>query len=209
MDTDTNGPLAGLWGATGKAGSGKSTWAAWLSDQGWAVLELDRLGHQALSALQPELVQRFGRDLLNGEGAIDRAALGRRVFSDPAQRQALESITHPWITQQARLWAEERPNRARLLVGALLGRLGLAPLCTTILLFSCSETEAGHRLTLRDGRPAEQVRQIWQAQAEVNRSGLAAQLGRANADIVEVDTQASSPQVEGRLRQILRDRGFT
>ncbi|BFI96774.1 MAG: dephospho-CoA kinase [Rhodanobacter sp.] len=46
----------------------------------------------------------FGRDALDAKGHLDRPAMRRRVFADPAARQTLEAIVHPRV----RHWLHER-----------------------------------------------------------------------------------------------------
>ncbi|MBO0694417.1 MAG: dephospho-CoA kinase, partial [Acidimicrobiaceae bacterium] len=68
------------------------------------------------------IVRRFGAGVLAEDGTLDRAALARIVFSDPAERAALESITHPAIGALM---------RAR--VAALEGRRGVVILDVPLL----------------------------------------------------------------------------
>src|SRR6185369_271444 len=44
-----------------------------------------------------EIAERFGRDVLDGSGAVDRHKLGAMVFADPAARRELEAIVHPAV----------------------------------------------------------------------------------------------------------------
>lgn len=86
-------------GLTGGIGSGKSTVAALLRDRGVPVVDADAVARactdraDVLAAIR----DRFGRDVLDAEGRLDRAALARIVFADPAARRDLEALTHPCI----------------------------------------------------------------------------------------------------------------
>ncbi|MCQ4164402.1 dephospho-CoA kinase [Tahibacter harae] len=51
-----------------------------------------------------EIVARFGRDMLQADGSLDRAAMRRHIFAEPAARAALEAIVHPRV----RRWLRER-----------------------------------------------------------------------------------------------------
>jgi len=97
--TKVTKPVLGLLGGIG---SGKSTAAAAFARHGGLVIDADRLGHDALKQpeLRERLVARFGTDILDSAGAIDRRKLGPKVFADPAERQALEAVVHPWIGQR-------------------------------------------------------------------------------------------------------------
>lgn len=85
-------------GLTGGIASGKSTVAAMLAGRGAVVIDADGLAREVVAPGRPELaatVAEFGEGILQPDGALDRAAVGRLVFADPRARQRLESITHP------------------------------------------------------------------------------------------------------------------
>ena len=89
-----------LIGLTGGIATGKSTVAAMLAERGAAVVDADALAHEVLVPGAPafdKVVARFGADVLDHTGAVDRAALGSIVFADPRLRAELEHITHPHI----------------------------------------------------------------------------------------------------------------
>lgn len=88
-------PIIGLVGAIG---AGKSTVAELLADRGGAVVDADRIGHDALE--QPEIRERIGarwRNVLKTNGRVDRHALAQVVFADASERKALEGIVFPFI----------------------------------------------------------------------------------------------------------------
>jgi len=91
-------------GLTGGIGCGKSAVAAVLSAAGATVVDADMLAHRVTAAggeaIEP-IRSRFGTGFIAASGALDRAAMRRHVFADPACRQALESIVHPLVRQAA------------------------------------------------------------------------------------------------------------
>jgi dephospho-CoA kinase len=91
--------MAPVIGLTGNIASGKSTVARLLAVHGAAVIDADALARDVVRPGQPALAAIGARwpQVLNGSGALDRAALRRIVFADPQQRAALERITHPAI----------------------------------------------------------------------------------------------------------------
>lgn len=102
-----------LIGLTGGIGSGKSTVAQLLADQGWAVVDADRIARDIVEPGQPalaELAAAFGDDILRTDGSLDRGLLASRAFASPEQTEVLNSITHPRIQDetQARLIAAGR-----------------------------------------------------------------------------------------------------
>ena len=57
-----------------------------------------------------EVVATFGPEALEADGAMDRAAMRRRVFADPAARLQLEAIIHPRVRAWLRTACEAAPG---------------------------------------------------------------------------------------------------
>jgi dephospho-CoA kinase len=110
--------IARVIGLTGGIASGKSTVAAILRELGVPVVDADVVAREVVAKGEPalaEIAAQFGPEVLLAYGSLDRAALGRKVFADPAQRRQLEAITHPRIAERAR-----RDLVAHLAAGAAL-----------------------------------------------------------------------------------------
>lgn len=92
-------PVIGLMGGPG---SGKSTVARCFAELGCAVIDADYLAHEALK--DPEVMRQiksqWGEGVLDQNGAVDRSALGRVVFADPAALAELERIVHPRVHRE-------------------------------------------------------------------------------------------------------------
>lgn len=87
-------------GLTGGIGSGKSTVAARLAARGAHVIDADAVAREVVAPGEPALdaiAERFGRDLVGPDGALDRAGLAAIVFDDDDALAALNAITHPAI----------------------------------------------------------------------------------------------------------------
>ncbi len=87
-------------GLTGGIGSGKSTAAYYLAQLGAKVIDLDKVGNQALkkgSNVYKKVVREFGANILNNNSEIDRSKLGGIVFSDREALARLNNIVHPEI----------------------------------------------------------------------------------------------------------------
>jgi dephospho-CoA kinase len=104
--------MAQVIGLTGGMASGKSTAARFLREQGAHVIDADVLGHRTYEPGSPayaKVVAAFGEDILAPDGAIDRNALGAKVFGRPAELKKLTDIVWPAI----RALAEEEIERVR------------------------------------------------------------------------------------------------
>jgi len=85
---------------TGGIACGKSLFAKFLMELGIHVLDADDVVHELEApggAAVPVIAARFGKEILDPDGGVDRAALAARVFSDPAARADLESILFPLV----------------------------------------------------------------------------------------------------------------
>jgi dephospho-CoA kinase len=103
------------------------------------------------------VLQRYGATVqAEGGAAVDRAALGRIVFQDPAERQWLEQLIHPIVRarfDQALTLHAKAP--AVVLMIPLLFEANLESLCSEIWLADCDESQQLERLIARDGLSAE------------------------------------------------------
>ena len=94
-------------GLTGGIGTGKSEVSSILRELGAAVIDADRVGHEAYRAGSPiwrELVATLGGDIVAATGEIDRRRLGAIVFRDREAMAKLNAIMHP---RMAEMVAEE------------------------------------------------------------------------------------------------------
>jgi len=92
-------------GLTGPSGSGKTRVAEIFAAHGLPIINADEVYHELLLPPSPcldELVSRFGREILNSNGTLNRPALGKIVFSDPASLSALNAITHRHVMKKVR-----------------------------------------------------------------------------------------------------------
>ena len=91
-----------LVGLTGNIASGKSTAAHLFSERGATIIDADVLARRAVETGTPahrRIVERWGTAVLQSDGSLDRAALRRRVFSDPEALDELNSIVHPEVAR--------------------------------------------------------------------------------------------------------------
>src|SRR5262245_32138785 len=85
-------------GIAGGSGTGKTTVSEHLVESYGAVhVDGDRIAHEVLQ--DPEVMRRIAGEFTGViiDGVVDRRALGRIVFADPARLQALNAIVHPEI----------------------------------------------------------------------------------------------------------------
>lgn len=90
-------------GLTGGIASGKSLVSTMLQKLGAVVIDADRIARDMVEPGRPALmliVRKFGQDVLNPDGSLNREALSQIVFSDPKKLNKLNQITHPFIIKE-------------------------------------------------------------------------------------------------------------
>jgi dephospho-CoA kinase len=193
-------------GLLGGIGSGKSQVAAEFARHGARVVSGDGLAHQALRQprVKEQVVRRWGPGMLDEKGEVRRRELGAVVFADPAQRQALEEMVHPWIKERIRAEVEaaRRDPRVALVVldAAIMLEAGWDGACDRLVY-----VEAPREVRLR--RVAEQ--RGWTAREVEAREGAQMPLTdkAARADHV-LDNSASLEHLGCQVLALLRQWGL-
>lgn len=115
-------------GLTGELGSGKSTVAHMLAQHGAVVLSSDEMGR---AMMQPghtafdQIVERFGRNILNPDGTLNRHALAKIAFDPQSPRiEELNAIIHPAVisaqAEQITELARTQPHAIVVIESALI-----------------------------------------------------------------------------------------
>ena len=159
-------PVIGL---TGGIGSGKSTVADLFSHLGVTVVDTDRIAHEltgAEGAAMPEIIAAFGKDIALPQGALDRAAMRQRVFTDASAKTRLEAILHPKIRQESRQRCQAATSVYVLLAVPLLVETGVwRQEVRRVLVVDCDEATQIARVKARSALSAAEVRAIMATQA--------------------------------------------
>jgi dephospho-CoA kinase len=164
------------------------------------VIDTDLIAHQLTAAgglALPALRSAFGPECIAEDGAMDRAAMRQRVFSDVNQRRLLESIVHPLIAEQVQQAAAQANGAYLVFVVPLLVESGRwKDRVDRVLVVDCPESLQIERVVQRNGLPREQILAILQAQAS-----RAERLAAADDVIVnDADLESVEREVE-RLHQ--------
>jgi dephospho-CoA kinase len=125
--------MAVLIGLTGGYCAGKNLVGSILEKRGFLVIDVDKLGHAALTEAKAEVAEVFGPEALTEGGEVDRRALGRRVFGDPEALARLEGIVHPIAIRMNDDIVAKNPAKTIVVNAALLYRMPIAARCDFIL----------------------------------------------------------------------------
>lgn len=202
----TRTPVIGL---IGPIGAGKSTVAEDMAELGAVVIDADRLTRELMAAgtsVAEAIVARFGEKYRRPDGSLDREALGRLVFSDPAGLAELESIVHPAVARLERRLIREADARrlaAIVLEAIKLVEAGHAEWCDEVWLVVCEPETQLARLVGR-GMAEADARQRIAAQAPslpLWRSAATATIRTdGERDLVKRQVDALMKQVLSRSR---------
>lgn len=158
-------------GLTGGVASGKSAVAARFEALGVTVADADVAAREAVavgSGGLAEVVAAFGPEVLGPDGALDRAAMRRRVFNDDAQRLRLEAIVHPRVRAAMRGMCEAAPGPYAVAAIPLLAEGGgraAYPWLHRILVVDVPREVQLERLLARDGIDAALAERMIAVQA--------------------------------------------
>ncbi len=191
-------------GITGGIGSGKSVVCRLMAMLGAPLYDCDAAAKALMNSsekLHDELAERFGAEIFGPEG-LDRRALAAKVFGNPEELAALNSIVHPAVANDFCRWAkrtEADGKRWVVMESAILYESGFDGLVDLVVGVVAPEELRVERATLRDGATADAVRSRMAAQLSTEEL-----IGRADRIIVNDDKELLWPQI---LR-LVEDLGF-
>ncbi|NHC35308.1 dephospho-CoA kinase [Scytonema millei] len=153
-------------GLTGGISTGKSTVAQFLATEyHLPVLDADIYAREAVQLGSPILdaiAQRYGTNILQADGTLNRQQLARIIFNDSTEKQWLERQIHPYVRDRFEQEISKLSVPTVVLVIPLLFEAEMTNLVTEIWVVFCSPQQQIDRLIQRDNLTVEQ------AQARIN-----------------------------------------
>jgi dephospho-CoA kinase len=157
-------------GLTGGIGSGKSTVAALLVQQGAALVDTDAIARAVTlpqGAAIPAIEAAFGRAAIAADGSMDRAHMRGVVFADPDAKRLLESILHPLIGAECDRQAAVASSPAIVFdVPLLVESRRWRGIVDRVLIVDASEETQLQRVIARSGWQPDAVRAVIAQQAQ-------------------------------------------
>jgi dephospho-CoA kinase len=170
-----------LVGLTGGVATGKSTVAKMFERCGAHIIDADVLAHRAVEPDRPAwraIVKAFGKQILNADRTLNRAALGRIVFRNRAKLRRLERIIHPHVAemqeQLAKAIQRRHPRAVILYEVPLLFEAGVDRRVDRIVVVTADRETQVARLKTRNGFTRAEALRRSRSQMPIGRKAAAA-----------------------------------
>lgn len=190
---------------TGNIAAGKSTVSRMLVQYGCPVIDADTVAH-GLYARRPDLVaniaKRFGAEILDAQGKLDRKVLGEKVFGHAEAMHDLEALVHPvLLAELEKLCQDHDSHPLWVLDAALIGEWGWAGRFTHVIFVTAPDTLRLERLAGRNGLSPAAAQERLSSQLSQEKKG---ELLRAqNPRVFEIRNDAGLGPLEKRVEKAL------
>jgi dephospho-CoA kinase len=145
-------------GLTGNIATGKSAIMRLAAERGAMTIDADQVVHELLNSdgtIQEAVAGAFGEEVRRQDGRIDRPALGRIVFQDPAALRRLEELLHPATRAEIVRRVTNTPAHVVVIEAIKLLEGPLAALCDQIWVTTCTPETQMARLQVCRGMDAQ------------------------------------------------------
>ncbi len=196
-----------IFGLTGAIGSGKSTALAAFAECGAEVFDADRMCHsyymQPDSPVVSEIKSRWGGDVLNSTGGVDRAKLGEKVFRNKEELANLTRLVYPVLEKEMRgiinSFRKLRNNTAVIEIPLLFEYGWEQELDGTIALWT--DMEVRYKRLLARGLDSSSV-----AEREKNQTGASYKLEKADYGLINNGSADLLKEQCRKLFEILKEK---
>jgi len=190
-----------LLGVTGGIASGKSTVSDMLTELGSPLIDFDLLARKVVepgTQGYEQIVDYFGKQVLQENGELDRKKLSGIVFGDMEKRKKLESFTHPYIYEEffkeIEQITQKKPDAVIQVSVPLLIELNLQFLFDKLLVVYVRPETQAKRLASRDGISIAEAENIMKSQLSIDEKA-------SYADFV-IENEGSLEETKGQVQEI-------
>jgi dephospho-CoA kinase len=183
--------------------SGKTFVAGQLTELGCHVIQADRLGHEVLrrgGEAYDGVIREFGRAILAPDGEIDRKALGKLVFADPARLEVLNSLVHPPVFRRQQEFFDQVERQDPLAIAvveaAIMIESGSYKHYDRLIVAFCPPEMQLHRFMERDGASEEEGKRRLERQLPLEEK-------RKFADY-QIDTSGTKEETARQVVEVYR-----
>ena len=143
-----------VFGITGGTGVGKSTVSDMFRKKGIFVCDCDKIARGVVLPGTPclaEIKEKFGNDVMNSDGTMNRRKMASVVFTDDKKLELLNGITHKYIKECIENELERYGTELSAVDGAVLIGSPVMELCESLVVVAADEDERLKRIKKRDG----------------------------------------------------------
>ena len=193
---------------TGPMAAGKNAASSILEKKGFACVDADRLGNQAVENAKEEILASFGNlaeekglPLLTDNGHINRRYLGALIFESPELIKKQEDIVYPILNDLFEDFMEENKGRNLVINATVLYTVPLIKKVDSVLFIDAPLLQRLFRAKKRDGMSLKLILQRFKAQRN-----LFAKYKKSVADTVRVGNTGSMKKLEWKIDKFLTER---
>lgn len=193
---------------TGPMAAGKNAASEILESMGFASVDADLLGHQAVELAKDEILREFhdlardrGIELLDSEGKINRRALGSLIFGNEELVRRQEEIVFPHINRLFDQFIDSHKAQDLAINATVLYKVPLIKRVDSVLFVDAPFFKRLKRAKKRDNLPSRQIIQRFRRQ-----KNLFAKYKFSVADIGKVRNTGSKAKLEKQILRFLAER---
>ncbi len=160
-------------GLTGNSGSGKSTVADILKNEGGYIIDADKIAHENMKlkgCAYSEIISYFGNDILDSDKNIDRKKLGNIVFNNKNKLNKLNEITHKYIIEkienEIKKNVDSKEYKFVVIDAPLLIETGLNNKVDSVWVVYADFEKRVKRIMIRDNITEEEVKRRFENQLD-------------------------------------------
>lgn len=189
-------------GLTGGIASGKSTVAMYLKQKGIPVCDTDLLAREVVlphTKGLTKLVERFGSQIIDVHGALNREKLGEIIFNNETAREQVNAILHPLIFEKVEQFKQQYADFPIVIIDMpLLFEVGYDKHVEQVMVIYVDEAIQYDRLINRNGLTTHQAKQRIDTQLPLCQKAKRADVVIDNNGTLEETYQ----QVDAYLKQL-------
>lgn len=148
-------------GITGSSGSGKSTVCEILNEKyNVKIIDADKIAKELLTSGTEyfnDVISKFGREITDDVGEIDRKKLADLIYNDDKKREMLNNSTFYYVVKEIKLRAKEANNVDIIIDAPLLFESKLDDICNFTIGVIAKESVQIERIIKRDSISKEQA----------------------------------------------------
>ena len=154
-------------GLTGGIGSGKTTACEIFTELGVPVIDADIIAHELVKPGMPaleEIIRIFGKEVISGDGTLDRKTLRDKIFANNDDRKKLENILHPAVYNEISVQVENINSRYCIISIPLLLETSASKTVDRILVIDVPREQQLERASNRDNTNKNDINAIIDSQ---------------------------------------------